>query len=457
MSIKRSQKKFGSAVVTPRKKDRSPRNPEKSALLSMVHLSPFPLSCLPKVMQQYVRETTDAICCDGPYGVIAVPLLACLARLIVNKRCVRLPSGAGWYEYAIIWALVIGPASSRKTPFFREAMKFLEQIQEKDPKTIYTADDATLPGIRDALQRQPDRTLMLNPSELADALGALNRRGRSVPNRGAWLDAWSLTSSRILRANKFSLMPKVSWSLTRTIQPEVFAELILSEGSLNDGLCSRFLPVYYEPQRAFQESDQPKGPATDADMQAVFDRLHKLPGKLDPTGQYYEPIPIPLSDEAAELWREFRRQHGEEQFTMSRELHAAYGKLEAYAARIALIFQMVVWASNYEKDKKAQQQKITALNMRRAIELVTWFKEQVHFVYARLGSTASELKQERLIDLIRRNNREITARALMRKSPVEYGTAPKAEKALNALVANQIAERKLIKTKGRPYHRYYLL
>lgn len=89
------------------------------------HYKPFPVHCLPAIVGKFVGAASKAIGCDPAF--IALPLMACLARAIGNKRVIRLKRS--WVEPSIIWAAIVGKSGTHKTPALSASTRFLDRKQ----------------------------------------------------------------------------------------------------------------------------------------------------------------------------------------------------------------------------------------------------------------------------------------------------------------------------------------
>ncbi len=72
----------------------------------IIPAKPFPVRVLPGIVGEYVCEAAAAIGCCVSF--LALPVLACLARAIGNKRVIRLKRS--WCEPAILWVPSSGKA-----------------------------------------------------------------------------------------------------------------------------------------------------------------------------------------------------------------------------------------------------------------------------------------------------------------------------------------------------------
>lgn len=443
---------------------------------------PFPIHCLPTLVGNYIREISVAIGCDPSF--VALPTLACLARAIGNARVIRLKRT--WTEPAIIWAAIIGRSGTHKTPAIQAAMKFLDYRQAKaiaeydealaqfelekaeydraymkwkrsksteqppwKPEvpicTRFATSDCTIEALAVLLAAQFDG-LLVSRDELAGWLGGIAEyKGGKGSDLGHWLASWSaqpLTVDRKTGTVKMIHVPRAAVSLVGGIQPEVLKQAIGRE-HLQDGLCARLLLVMPQPQPV-RWTEATVDQQTEAAMNQLFDRLLSLEPAANEHGEP-EPFPLDLTPEAKALWAEYFNRHRVELVDLDDDLAAAWSKLEAYTARLALIFQLCEWASG----DAAAGHEIDEVSMQRAIELSDWFGEEAKRVYGLFVESAEDRDQRELVELIRRKGGRTTARELAHASR-KYRQSGDAEAALDELRKSKLGKWDVEPTSGRP-------
>ncbi len=419
---------------------------------------PFPVQVLPKFMARFVREASSSIGCDPSY--VALPLMASLGRAIGNKRVVRLK--AGWTEPPIIWAAIISDSGEHKSPSQTAATQFLSARQNKERDNggdvTYISTDATTAGVRDAVQGQPDTSLLIMPDELVEVFSSLGRAGHAAPKKGQWMSWWSAGELRTLRYNKRIHVPRVSVSIVGGIQPKVFKDAVLKERNLSDGLCARFLLTWQPDTKPQKWSKQSISLAAKSEVRSVFNRLLDMQtNKFEAT--YCKPDIVKLSETAEQMWAKFHDQHTAEAHLLDHDLKAAWGKLLAYAARFALIFQFAIWASDEEKQLEGDDLQISGLAMQKAIRLTEWFKGEARRIYQLFGESDKDSERRDLVTTIQRRGGSITSRELMRSS-WKHKTVNSADAALTELVRAKLAKWEEIPSTrkgGRPTKKCVLL
>lgn len=430
---------------------------------------PFPVEALPGVVGEFVCAAAAAIGCDPSF--IALPSLGCLARAIGNKRTIKLKRS--WTEPAILWAAIVGKSGTHKTPAILAAMQFLQRKQAEaitqhaealatfeQAKAVYDREyavwkrssksgptepppwapaepvcqryvttDTTIEALASLLAAQFDG-LLVSRDELAGWLGGIAEyKGGKGSDLGHWLASWSaapLTVDRKTGAIKMLHVPRAAVSIVGGIQPGVLRKAIGME-HMQDGLCARLLLAMPDP-KAVRWTEAIIDPPIEAALANVFDRLLALEPAADEDG-HPAPFAMALSPDAKSVWVEYYDRHRAEIADLDDDLAAAWSKLEAYAARFALIFQLCSWAAG---EQFASADTIDEAAMRSAIGLAEWFGGEAKRVYAVLAECEADREGRELVELIQRKGGEVTARDLMRSSR-KFTTSADAETALNVL------------------------
>jgi hypothetical protein len=189
-------------------------------------------------------------------------------------------------------------------------------------------------------------------------------------------------------------------------------------------------------------------PVEDA-MANVFDRLIGMTSGADAEGNP-EPFPMALNVGATRIWIEYYDRHRAELADLDDDLAAAWSKLEAYAARFALIFQLCAWAAG-EADDLA----IDEAAMASGIALSDWFGGEAKRVYGLFTESIQDRDQRELVELIEKRGGRITARDLAHDSR-KYRKVGQAEEALQELVRSRLGRWQPVATAGRPRTEFVL-
>jgi hypothetical protein len=177
---------------------------------------------------------------------------------------------------------------------------------------------------------------------------------------------------------------------------------LLTEDFFERGLPARF--IFTAPP--FRQDHWTDATIPDRLMQAVrelFDELWLLQPEKDDHDQP-APVLLRLSDEAREACIAFYNDCGEAARDSDEREAAAWSKLTGYAARFALLGQVL-------HDKRAE--KITGEIMRAACDLARWSGNEAMRVYRQFSETKEEREQRELVEFVQRRGGEVTVRETM--------------------------------------------
>ena len=470
------------AAITPPAPVESPEPPAPR--------EPFPAAVLPMAVGRYVRAVAEALPCA--VETAALPLLAALGGAVGNSRRIRLK--ASWTEPSVIWTCTVLPSGKLKSPAMEKATQFLATRQQKafgeyraaqrqyetesthwedeerqrrrskmpseaaskpEPPTCrrYMTSDSTVEALASLLAENP-RGLLLARDELSGWFGGFDRYASgSDSDLAAYLSMHRAGAMIVDRktGQRVAHVERAAVSITGTIQPGVLRRCLTPE-YFERGLPARILMAMPDsPRRRWSEAII--GPDVERAIDDLFTGLLALePETLtDADGEETQrPLELPLSAAAKTLWVEFYDQHATEQEALG-DGHeaAAWSKLEAYAARFALVFALC---------KNPQAAEIDSPSMNDAIRLTRWFCGETKRVYVALVETTAERETRELVTLIReRFGGRVTERELKRTSrkyqPTERSTA-----LLDGLVAAGLAYREVVTHEGagRPVMTYAL-
>ncbi len=415
---------------------------------------PFPTELLPEPLAAYVRAVAEAVYCDDAY--VSLPLLATLAGAIGNSRRIRLKDS--WSEPAVLWCVTVGDSGSRKSPGFDAGTWPLSVLQsaefsrwrdehseweerrrsggkdfdEPEPQpTRYIVQDSTLEGLAALLESNP-RGLLLARDELSGWLAGFDAYR---PTAGADVAQWlSIHGARPLivdrkTGKRITHCPAAAVSICGGIQPAVLARAIQGRGDaehVENGLLARLLIAYppHTPKR-WTDASVPEGI-----RQGVMEVTERLVS-LEP-GEDGRPVEVDLTPGALERFRRFVNEHGQEQARLPGPLRAAWSKLEAYAARLALAAHMVRQVTG-DAGTLVDEESIDV-----GISLARWFGGEAARLYALLGAAddtpeaRAERERARLLEWIRRRGGVVTVREVQ-QGHRRFRTAGDAEMALREL------------------------
>jgi DNA polymerase I-like protein with 3'-5' exonuclease and polymerase domains len=431
---------------------------------------PFPTAALPEPLGEYVRQGAQALGCDPAY--LALPALAANASAIGNTRTIRLKSG--WEEPSIIWSAVVADSGTLKSPAWRRAVAHLFRVQkrwrqefkekqaryreeleehrarEKEAKEQGTVpgpgpeeptlqrvvcSDTTIEKLAELLEDNP-RGLLVSRDELSGWLGSFTRYkgkqgGTDLPNWLEIFNAGTIIVDRKTGSRPHYFVERAAVSVAGGIQPKVLSRACTAE-FLDSGGCAR-LVLAMPPKLSKRWSELEVDPEVERAYQDALDRLLAL--DFDVRDDEQVPHVLRLSPEGKKVWVNFYNAWAQEQAAAEGEMAAALAKLEAYAARFALLHHVVTCVGLDVDDRR----EVGPRSVEAGIALARWFADEARRVYATLTESPEEHDTRRLVEFIRAHGGRITTRQLMRGNCRRYPDAESAEAALAALVEAGLA------------------
>ena len=426
--------------------------------------TPFPVDALPEPLRSFVIEGATAIGCDP--SMIAFPTICATAGAIGLSRCVRLRNS--WREWSILWVAVIAESGTLKSPAFDLAMEPLRDLQAEcfrdyESKMVefesellrYEADkadwkrkrkergdppekptppicdrfivhDCTIEALAPILSDNP-RGVLLARDELSGWLGSFNQYKQQRGGDGAnWLEAHRAGQITIDRKTgvRVIFVPHGGVSVVGTIQPYTLQTALTPE-FFACGLAARLLLVA-PPRRRKRWSEVDIADSTRQRYANVLRTLAQLMPDVDPKG-CPRPCELGFTPEAKGLWIEFYNEFAEEQEEAVGALAAAFAKIEGYAARFALVLQLV-------QDPSAKS--IGRKSMAAGIDLARWVAREAERVYGLLSRSDEDREGALLVELISRRGGRITPRELQQASRRYRRSIKDATNALGQLVEN---------------------
>jgi hypothetical protein len=438
---------------------------------------PFPMATLPEPIRSYVRQAAGSLGCDPAFA--ALPVLAVVASAIGNARTIRLK--LGWDEPSIVWSLIVGDSGTLKSPawrksvghlfalqkrhfeeYKRERAKYEEDLADYQEKKRKAKHDGTNPGeppvppvqkrvvcsditierVAEILEDNP-RGVLVTRDELSAWFGSFTRYkgkngGSDLPN---WLEiqhAGPIIYDRKTGDRRTIFVPRAVASVTGGIQPGVLIRTVTLE-FLEAGLLGRFV-LAMPPKKPKRWSEVGIHPDVDKAFRELLDDLLALNMDEDEGDDDEARAKVPhalrLTPDAKRVWVEFYNQWGDEQAAAEGEMAAAYSKLEAYAARFALLHHVVSRVARNEDDNDP----IEPESVHAGIALCRWFAAEARRIYATLTESQQERDTRRLIEFIQARGGRISVRILRRSNDRKYPTSEHAEAALEGLVQANLGE-----------------
>lgn len=449
----------------------APAQPESDDKPQASEFTPFPTDMLPRAATNLVRAGAEAMQVDE--GMIAPLALAAMSAAIGNARVIEL--FASWREPAVLWAVVVAPSGSGKSPALelvtrpaerrdsealrehREATKehaaamFLHERAMKawergaakgnladtpppapEPPLCerIVTNDATFEGLASMLAASP-RGLLLACDELASWLGGFTRyagnSGRPSSEAARWLPMHRAGSLKVDRKTSPPLrIEKAALNIAGLIQPGVLAAA-LTGTDFDSGLVARLLlSMPPTPTRRWRPGGL--SPMVAGAFNTLMAKLYDLDMPEDERGT---PMPrsLPLDEEAGQHWAEYYNELNQHMAGEHERTRAMLSKLEGGAARLAL----VVHLGRIAGGEDVRPDSIDCESMRRGITLAKWFRGEGERVYLRLAEGDGDRESRQLLYLIRRKGGSINGRELVQSSRA-FRAVKDAEAALSRLV-----------------------
>ena len=228
-------------------------------------------------------------------------------------------------------------------------------------------------------------------------------------------------------------IPRAAVSVTGGIQPGVLAHALTPE-FLDAGLAARLL-VTMPPKLPKRWSEAVVVPDVEAAYHDALDMLLALDFADGDDGEK-APHVLRLSPGAKEAWVAFYNEWAQEQAAVEGELAAAFSKLEAYAARFALLHHVVGRVARGEDDLALVERE----SVEAGVVLCRWFAAEARRVYATLSESAEDRDRRRLVEFVRSRGGSMTARQLQHSNSRKYPSSDAAEQALDALAGGGLAD-----------------
>jgi hypothetical protein len=429
---------------------------------------PFPLDALPAPIAGFVREGAAALGCDA--ACLALPVLAVVAGVIGSSRSIRLKEGTE--EPCVIWSAVVDEGDNRVAAALRRALAYLLALQKKaflDFRQLRqnfqnalkrwrgpvqpAIDVWGLGYLEEEMPKGPvlqrlvcshmaiDKLAVIleeNPRGVLIARDELNgwlasflrpRGARAGRDPSLWLEmhrAGSFYFERTCGDRAVFLVPRAAASLTGTLSPAILSRALKADGPAS-AVAACFL-LAMPPRAPMIWSPAAIDPATEGAFNALLDGLFRL--ELDQCRGEWVPHVLDLTAEAAAAWAEFYNAHDVERDAPEGVLAASVGRMQAYAARFALIDHVLRSVQGGEGGLAA----VGVQSIEAGVTLCDWFAAETRRVYAKVFESAEERNAAGIVELIRGRGGRINIRQLMRASWRRYPDAETAELALDRLV-----------------------
>ncbi len=366
---------------------------------------PFPIGTLPIPARDLAEAAARSIGC--PVDFPAAAILAAASGLI--GRSASLLVKPGYFESAGLFLALVGGPSSGKSPAIRAALAPIRGIggelhaewrkaldawnrapegDRGDRPALARIDtsDPTTEALGPILAANP-RGLIVTPDEMTKWIMGMDQyKGGKGGDRPFYLSAWGgepVTIDRAKHASEPIVVPHPFLTVVGGMTPGMLGEVSEGRGR-EDGFSARLLFCY--PDRV------PRPYTEDGIPEAVAAAWHDLALSLrgrpmrDLDGRA-APHAVKMSPEARREWREWCQAHRAEQEAddFPASLEGSWGKLEAYAARLALILHLMDLAADPTRPADDEPPDLPRRIIQAAARLVGYFKAHARRIRATTG------------------------------------------------------------------------
>ena len=236
--------------------------------------------------------------------------------------------------------------------------------------------------------------------------------------------------------------------VTGGIQPSVLRR-VLTEDFFERGLPARFLPAY-PPMRQDKWSEVEVSDDLRAHVLELFEELWLLQPERDDHDQP-RPKLLNLDSDAQAEYVRYYDECGASAVQADEHEEAAWSKLSGYAARLALVGQLV---------RNPHAETVTGETMRAACDLARWFGKEAVRIYAGLAETQEQREQRELCEFIERRGGAVYERDVMQSFTRLKNNKLGIERELTALVKDGRGKWEPVPTTergGRPARKFHLV
>ena len=388
-------------------------------LAAIPQASPFPLEVLPPDLQRFVREVSEAK--HAPLDYAAVPLLVVAGGAIGSSRAISIKPG--WSERPCLYAAVVAPPGSAKTPALKDIAGpvYTEQARlraahrtakENDDRaklrTVYVSD-ITTEALANLLQEN-DRGVVMIRDELtawATSMDQYKAAGKGA-DRQVYLHSWSgepISVHRKLQEDGPIFVGHPFIGIVGGLPPSSLSKLCGSGGNrTDDGFLDRILFTFPEPTPAAGEDWRCVSDESAARWADTLRTLWGLEQQDDEHGGK-RPRFLRLDGSGRAAWERFT--HGLAA-AMNQEdfpdfFRGPWSKLRSYAARLALIVHCLWHASGLFGTGGDE---VGAASIERAADLVAYFQSHARKVYAAFDADPQVAECKRVLRWIAREKRK---------------------------------------------------
>lgn len=260
----------------------------QSELTDKKQLAKFPISIFPKEIQKLIINIHKRY--DAPIEYIACVFLCNISIIICGHYSINVKADSNWIEFPILWLILIGNPSQKKTPclkfgkdildnfdlylnelYSREYLEYKyamenykRKIEDRKKKSKDGCDTKEIPQAPEEVHRARLTTQNITTESLYDIIKANNTYSLGVAiyidellfllnsfnqykkggnDKQYFLQSWSKLKQNIVRkSHKIDYTVDVGHNIVGGIQPKVLYQTLLKDGiESTDGMIERWL------------------------------------------------------------------------------------------------------------------------------------------------------------------------------------------------------------------------
>jgi len=370
--------------------------------------NPFPVEVFPFQIQQIMKATYESL--DFPIDFIGASMLYATSVSIGNAFHVEVK--VGWRESPVLYIAIVGrPGTNKSSPLsfavqplidhdIKTYHSYLGQLKEFDEAAKLTEKERKQLGMEmpDKPAWQKNLLSDYTPEALAE-VHSYNKRGIGVCvdelagwfknfnkyNKGSemefWLSAWSrkpITIDRKTAEPIFIPLPFIS--VVGTIQTGIIKELG-KENRTENGFLDRILFVIPDNLLKPYWNETELNPNIIGSWLSIISNLLALNVQFDET-QNPKPQVLTFNTDAKRILYEWQKDNADQcNNSKCDAISGIYSKLEIYAIRLSLIFELLSWACG-----ESNINGVSANSVNSALKLVEYFKRSAIKVHSNISS-----------------------------------------------------------------------
>lgn len=407
----------------------------------------FPIEHLPSILREIANSVSDVT--QTPVDAAGLASLAMISAAAARKFYIPLADGAGWKEQNNLYMVIAMPPGERKSAVFSLLAKPIldyEKELQKDRLQRLVADDATPQALAELLDANNERMAVLSTEPGLFDMLSYKQYGKPV-NLDVHLKGFTWDRLTIDRKRDVPIILEQP-CLTMCLFAQPSALNGLPERLVGRGLLGRFLYALPPSRRGHRSIDIKSVPS---ELYAQYAELLNRLLKFDPS----EPIPITLSKEASDSFREYRSgfepnlQEGGE---LSHDFLSSWTeRLPGQLLRIAVTFHTVLETQQGNLHVDKINRVISGETMDHALAFSEYLIEHAKAAFGCIKSDVNVEDAKYLLEVLKQNKRLLYKRQeLWRLVKGKFLSANPFDQALSVLTTRGYIRNRVVKAqRGR--------